>query len=223
MLLRNFGQTASKAKPGEEACRELVSSYARLQRSLAGEVERLTRMGCLDRRLKRLGEHFTALLADDAVWASLKPREAQALRAREAELMGLLERLDAYGIPPSLLHGDLHLGNVAVGESHRVFDWTDACIAHPFLDLATLLEDLSHTYDPQTTERLRTDYLEVWQDYGPLERLYEASRVAEVVGCLHQAVSYWHIIGGLEEAAKGEFATSIPFWLRRGLELAEKL
>jgi aminoglycoside/choline kinase family phosphotransferase len=164
MLLGNFGQTAGNAKPGEEACRELVLSYARLQRSRAGEVEQLTRMGCLDWQLERLGEQFTALLADDAPWASLKPQEPQALRACEAELLGLLERLDAYGIPPSLLHGNLHLGNVAVGESYRVFDWIDACIAHSFLDLATLLEDLSHTYDPQTAERLCTAYLEAWQD-----------------------------------------------------------
>ena len=41
----------------------------------------------------------------------------------------------ACGLPDALSHGDLHLGNVAYdGQQLRVFDWTDGCVSHPFLD-----------------------------------------------------------------------------------------
>jgi aminoglycoside phosphotransferase (APT) family kinase protein len=51
--------------------------------------------------------------------------------------------LATYAVPPSLVHGDLHLGNVALGpRGHLFFDWTDAGVAHPFLDLLTFVADL---------------------------------------------------------------------------------
>ncbi len=39
----------------------------------------------------------------------------------------------------TVCHGDLHLGNVAwVGDGPVLFDWTDACFGHPYLDAVLL-------------------------------------------------------------------------------------
>jgi hypothetical protein len=68
-----------------------------------------------------------------------------------------LERLAGHAVPPSLVHGDLHLANVARGpRGCRFFDWTDACVAHPFLDLATIRRGTSYAGEEVEAElRLR--------------------------------------------------------------------
>lgn len=223
MLLADFGQTLREAKPEELArLEELVRRYSEMQRATAGGLETLERMGCLDRRTEHLTEELSAL-TEDELFKDLKPEERQAAEARWPELCALPERLASYGIPPALLHGDLHFGNIAIGKGRlRVFDWTDACVAHPFLDLVMLLDDLKDISGDGVAERLRTVYLEPWQDFAPFKQLLEASRIAEVVGCLHQAVSYKYILAGLEEAARQEFGGATGYWLRRALKLLER-
>ena len=42
-------------------------------------------------------------------------------------------------MPYTLGHGDLHLGNVALVDDHvLLFDWTDAAVTFPALDIALL-------------------------------------------------------------------------------------
>jgi Ser/Thr protein kinase RdoA (MazF antagonist) len=70
--------------------------------------------------------------------------------ARLGDLCGevaSMERRLAGLVPPSVEHGDLHAGNIAVdGESRtRVFDWADVSIASPFLSLAKLLGSLEES------------------------------------------------------------------------------
>jgi aminoglycoside phosphotransferase (APT) family kinase protein len=62
----------------------------------------------------------------------------------------------------SLVHGDLHLGNVAKGPGGPlIFDWTDACVAHPFLDLATIRRGTGEVdvAEAELRARLRAAYL----------------------------------------------------------------
>ena len=60
----------------------------------------------------------------------------------------------------------------------RFFDWTDICIAHPFFEMATIIETvfdksaLQPEVDVRT--RLRNAYLQPWTEYEPMERLIEA-------------------------------------------------
>ena len=65
--------------------------------------------------------------------------EQAAVRAALPQVLAGCQELAGHAVPPSLVHGDLHLGNVARGPAgYRFFDWTDACVAHPFFDLLTL-------------------------------------------------------------------------------------
>ena len=60
----------------------------------------------------------------------------QQLQALAPHLKNLCSQLAKYRIPQTLVHGDLHLGNVALYEDNYIlFDWTDSCIAHPFFDM----------------------------------------------------------------------------------------
>jgi Phosphotransferase enzyme family len=114
----------------------------------AGHVGRLLDAGCLDRRLDRLAAQAQAWLpavqatvdlpgVDAATW--LSPEEEAGLRAAVPRLQARCAELAGHAVPPSIVHGDLHLSNVAGGPGgYLFFDWTDACVAHPFLDLATI-------------------------------------------------------------------------------------
>ena len=114
-------------------------------------------------------------------------------------LTEICRRLAACGLPATLVHGDLHLGNVArIDGELRYFDWTDACVAHPFIDL------LSLQWEPDEAKRaaLLDAYLEPWLEVAPAERLREAADLAAVVIPLHHAVSYATIVA--QPGAVGE-------------------
>lgn len=83
------------------------------------------------------------------------------------------------------------------------FDWTDACVAHPFFDLVTLLiENTDHGERlpdvPSARERLIEAYLGEWSAYAPMDRLHKAWALAEPLGWLHQAISYQYLLRSLE-------------------------
>lgn len=66
--------------------------------------------------------------------------------AEDRRLALLPAALDACGLPATLVHGDMHLGNVAIdtatpgGAVPLLYDWADACVSHPLLDVAQLAE-----------------------------------------------------------------------------------
>ena len=138
------------------------------------------------------------------------------LRAACAELAGL-------AVPPSLVHGDLHLANVAKGpRGYLFFDWTDACVAHPFLDLPTMRRGSAFAEDDdedeaELRERLRAAYLPEWASFEPPARLARAWELAAPLGALHQAVSYRSMAAGLRPPVDPHLAQSTAWWLRRVL------
>jgi len=64
-------------------------------------------------------------------------------------------------------------------------------------------------------------YLALWTAYESLERLRQVWALAWPLGALHQAISYAHIVAGLETTAKHEVAWSISYWLRKVLQFLE--
>ena len=66
----------------------------------------------------------------------ITPDELARLRTAIPALQERCTVLGRYNLPDCLVHGDLHLGNVARnGDSYQIFDWSDSCIAHPFVDM----------------------------------------------------------------------------------------
>ena len=86
------------------------------------------------------------------------------------------------------------------------FDWTDACIAHPFIDL----HSLQWQKDEATRAALLDAYLGAWEVESD-ERLREAAALARIVTPLHHAVSYQHIVAHLEPVAKPELDATHQF------------
>jgi len=218
MLLADFGAPIEWDAPVEEQ-EEILRLYGELQRDAATRVGDLLTMGCLDRRLERLAAQVDALLEDTETLASqLDAAEIERLRALGPHLQATCAELASFAVPPTLVHGDLHLGNVARSAgSYLFFDWTDACVAHPFFDTISIFE----ANDPNVQARLRDSYLGVWAAYEPIERLLEAWELAMTLCALHQAVSYQHIVATLEVTSKPELAPGLSYWLRMLLQSLE--
>jgi hypothetical protein len=218
MLLADFGAAIGQGAP-VDVQEEMLLLYGALQRDAMPRVDDLLTMGCLDRRLDRLTAQVDPLLGDTATLASqLEAVEIERLRALGPRLKALCAALASYAVPYTLVHGDLHLDNVArPAGRYLFFDWTDGCVAHPFFDMISIWQ----VEDSSLQARLRDSYLGVWTAYEPIERLRVAWTLAKPLCALHQAVSYQHIIATLEDTAKPAVASGLPYWLRQLLQALE--
>jgi aminoglycoside phosphotransferase (APT) family kinase protein len=141
------------------------------------------------------------------------------LRRVAPRLHELIRRLDALGLPATLVHGDLHPGNVArIDEELVYFDWTDACVAHPFVDL----HSLQWERDERTREAILDAYLEPWRAVAAEETLREAVALARVVTPLHHAVSYATIAASQEPSSRSELDATHQF-LREAMARVREL
>lgn len=220
MLLADFGETVGWSAPSEVRA-AVLRDFARLQIASSAKIDELLAIGCIDRRLPRLAQQIDPLFADARMMATVSPEIRQQLLAAAPRLKDLCAQLDHYQVPAALVHGDLNMGNVARRDIHRTpeqfifFDWTDACLAHPFLDLI----DILHEGDAAIRGQLRDAYLSMWLDFEPMERLLEMWQIAYPLCALHQAVSYQHIVLANEPAdCKFELEWAMPFWFGKILE-----
>ena len=153
-------------------------------------------------------------------------RQIQQLAPR---LRAECDELEAFNIPASLNHGDLHDGNVLVGTGRTIFfDWGDCSLTHPFISLRTVfvsiensLELADYTFSPEMAE-LRDLYLEPWTRFAPREKLRAAAdlarRVAPIVGALG-----WHmVIATANDAAREKYAAPVPELLQEYLQLEDR-
>jgi len=177
-------------------------------------------IGCLDRRLGVLRSQIGPLMDDTSLLASVSELDRERLRASAGKLDSLCEELASLGIPDALVHGDLHDENIARSRDGFVFfDWTDACISHPFLDLVTLVNHTEPIETLTTQNRIQIEaYLSCWTQYAPLEQLWEAWRISRPLGALHQMISYQAIARGVEPMASHELVGGVPFWCSRLLD-----
>ncbi|HYK06585.1 MAG TPA: aminoglycoside phosphotransferase family protein [Gaiellaceae bacterium] len=195
-------------EPLETRC-ELFRRFAVLQRCSVPLVQDLLAAGCLDRRLGVLESQLDPLFADPVAIARLTTEETSELRRRAPELKQACRRLDAIGLPATLVHGDLHPGNTARLDGELAyFDWTDACIGHPLIDL----HSLQWVDDESARSALLDAYVTAWD--GAISA--EAVELARIVTPLHHAVSYSTIVNSVERSGQSELDATHEF-LREAL------
>ena len=215
MLLDEFGPLVGW-KADLETRLDVLATFARIQREAAPRNDELLALGVFDRRPAWLAAEIEKL-ADSAAMLGLEAAEAEDFVGLVPRFVEACERLAAGAVPDSLVHGDLHLANVAHdGDGYVFFDWTDACLTHPFFDLLVVLfED-----DADLRRALTNAYLGVWADHASTGELHELWRLAEPLASLNQAVSYRSILENVERGTASELEPMTAVWLRRALAAA---
>ena len=199
-----------------------VVCAARWQRATAMCVDELLEAGCIDRRMSKLAGQIAPLTQDPHFMRAEQESETAAgwLSLNTRRLEAACTELDALPIPAALVHGDLHLGNVAERDgSFAVFDWTDACIAHPFMDMTSIF----FIKDDDNREALRTAYLSAWSDLATGEELERTWALASVAFELHQLITYVSIMNHVEPAARPDLWGALPMFIDRLVAGVERM
>ncbi|MDQ3004781.1 MAG: aminoglycoside phosphotransferase family protein [Chloroflexota bacterium] len=213
MLLNDFGDS-----PDDDASLDqqahLMQDFARLQIDSSRKIEALLAAGCKDRRLDVLLSQIEPLLDDELALRLLDPEERRSLKQVAPRLKSLIAELFSLSVPVTLLHGDLHAGNVILHEnSFLYFDWTDAAVSHPFFDMIHILMEK----DEGKRTALQEAYLLPWEENYPKADVRRAWGLASVLYGLYHAVSYQYIVHGIEELVQPELNFT-HYYLRKLLE-----
>ena len=215
MLMEDFGKVArgDEARGDHVDYAPILRAYGKLQRESAQHLDRLAAAGCMDRRLDVLASQIDPLVADPLTQSALTPDEHAELVALAPQLKARCARVAAYNLPATLLHGDLHPGNITQRNGDFVFfDWTDAAVGFPFVDHFLLYFELD---DEEGYPRWRDAYLEAWQDFGSPQRLLEVWELAKPLCALHHSISYLSICHNIEPLTRDELFHGLPDNLRR--------
>ena len=210
MLLEDFGKTIRNTEPEAEVRKAVFHCFGELQVEAVEQVDKLLEMGCRDRRLTHLIGQLDALVEDPHIVGQLKNSEVEKLKELMPRLKEQVDELTTFGVPQTLVHGDLHLGNVATRNgTYLFFDWTDACVTHPFFDMMGIYDQK----DEDIRSQFQNAYLEVWTEFESMERLQRCWQLAGSLYYLHHAVSYQYITASLEAINQHEL-DDVPRFLR---------
>ncbi len=223
MLMRDLG-AAELGDQDQSLWPEGLVAQAGLQQSWLGRTDELVALGLPVRSLTHLATQVEAM-ADDTVLLGRLPADVRTRwLAAAPTLAESCRRLDEIGPGPTLVHGDFHPWNVAFSApTTRVFDWTDAAVSHPFVDLATYV---FRTDDFAVRRRLVDAYVAAWSTVMSEDSLREAAALGLVVGALYQIQTYRALLatmpGGGADAGLGtgdlSWITRTLTWHEHGLE-----
>ena len=207
LLMRDAGTPIAVYGNPPEAWLEVLPRYAELQRGETAHAAGHVAHGVTDRRLAVLPRLFDELVARDDL-----PVERDELPETGA-VASLCGELAARGIPDSVQHDDLHMGNVAERDGVlRIMDWGDSSIAHPFFSLVVTFRFLEEKLPPGDPwfARLRDAYLEPWG--RGLEDTFE---LAQRVGWVAHALGWARIRDHVPAEDHALFEQWYPRILRR--------
>jgi Phosphotransferase enzyme family len=209
LLLRDAGTRLRESGEVERFVRAL-ELYGELQRDEAARVDELLALGLPDVRLPVVAAAYEPFLEDDH---GLELGEVARLRGLAGRFRELCAELDAFGVPASIQHDDLHDGNVFVRDGRvAIFDWGDSSVAHPLWSWIKPLRMATHY--GLDTEPLVAAYLAPWTAVAPEERLRGALRVAVPVGSFAYALQYQRLLDFMPAEARAAYEPYMAEQLR---------
>jgi hypothetical protein len=220
MLMRDLG-AAELGDQDESLWHEGVVAHSGIQQSWLGRADELVALGLPVRSLTDLTAQVEAMAEDALLLRRMPPDLRDRWLATAPGLVESCRRLDEIGPGPTLVHGDFHPWNVASGPATtRVFDWTDAAVSHPFVDLATYV---FRTEDVSVRRRLVDAYVDAWSTVRSEQALREAAALGLVVGALYQVQTYRALLPTLiGNGADDGLAGADLSWIKRSLTRHEQ-
>jgi hypothetical protein len=223
MLMRDLGGV-ELGDQDQSPWPEGLVAHAGIQQSWLGRTDELVALGLPVRSLTDLAAQVEAMADDTALLGRLPADVRERWHSTAPTLVESCRLLDEIGPGPTLVHGDFHPWNVAFGPTTtRVFDWTDAAVSHPFVDLATYV---FRTDDVAVRRRLVDAYVAAWSTLMSEESLREAAALGLVVGALYQVQTYRALLptmpgNGADAGLAGgdlSWITRTLTWHEHGLE-----
>ena len=182
---------------------DVVQGYAAVQQVLADHADAVLATGVptfpeqpddVVGWVETLVEASRAL--PDADPRRLDDAEAAAVADGLPRIAAAAERLAASGIPPSLQHNDLHLGNAFRRPDGAIayIDLGDALWTHPLTSARIPLWIMRNRFglgaDGAELRRAVDAYLEPWTDRWDRATLRDLLADADRISCLHRAESW---------------------------------
>ena len=184
---------------------------ANLQLRSLDHVREIEAVGVPVRGLAETRHVFDEILVSSIELDDLAQDELTAARALRDEVHAVFEELGSLGLPETLTHSDLHPGNVAHGsDALQLYDWSDAAVSHPFLDLVHLLRSIPEEEEAET----RAAYADVWRAAYPNVDVDRALELATQVNTIFQMVTYEQLCRSLEDASYWEMRGVVARFLR---------
>ena len=205
---------------------QILPLCAELQIAVAADQERLLAAGAPDRRLTMLPGQFEELLGEKEALASLTENELDRLHKLIPRIAADCRELEAYALPATIQHDDLHDGQVFVREGRYLFfDWGDACVSHPFFTLVVTLAVLAHRLELEhgapELDRFRDAYLEPWTRFRPRSELGTAYPIAYRLGVLCRGLTWALIVSAIPRPLREDEEDAVPERMRMLLEVYE--
>jgi Phosphotransferase enzyme family len=199
LLLPEGGASLGETAEGSDLAAGLIAAlarYARLQRAVADDVDRMLSVGVQDMRPAAMparfdeavaaGERYVTEVGNERDHASL-----ERVAAERGRFVRLCRELEDHPGGASLDHNDLHpwniLGTAGDPASLRFYDWGDSVVAHPFAAMLVPLGFAARSSDADLA-RARSAYLAEFADLGSERELGAtlelACRVAKIARAL---------------------------------------
>ncbi|MEV0394788.1 phosphotransferase family protein [Polymorphospora rubra] len=211
------GEDRYGAGPAERDA--IAADHHEIQTRAVPDLAALVAAGLPDRRGTALAAWTTGVLA--AHGADLTPVAGllDGLAGRLAEVAGC-------GIPDTLVHGDLHPGNVRAGgaagaggtggDQRVIIDWGDACAGHPAFDIMRLTEGTG----PATAAALTRSWAARWRASMPGCDPVRALDLLRPVAALRMAAVYADFLARIEPAEHPFHTGDVPHYLALAAEAA---
>jgi Ser/Thr protein kinase RdoA (MazF antagonist) len=195
----------------------MARAWVDVQAEWAGRAQELLAAGLPDRRTPALLDAVLATVRRADARAELAPAELAALDRLADGLPGRLHELDACGLPPTLVHGDLHPGNWrGPGDDLVLLDWGDSGVGHPLLDLPAFLSRV-----PDAGRRtVLAAWADAWRERVPGADVDRAVELVAPVAELVRAVVYRTFLDGVEESERTYHDGDVAVALRSALAVA---
>jgi hypothetical protein len=178
-----------------------LATLARVQIASTAHRADLAAAGCAPQPLDVLVEELARLEQHAPI---MRGEQLEALSQTLQHVAEACDRMAALPIPTTIVHGDLHSGNAHRGPRGWIlFDWTDAFLGNPFLDLVYPMV----RQEPGAREAFQR----IWLEALAPETVAHALALAPVVGAAHHIVMHGRIMRHVADPEP--FRASLDMWL----------
>jgi len=245
LLMSDGGPTLTTAirQPGDGPThwRRILALSAGVQQELIPHATHLLALGVPDRRPVILPDLYRGLLAQPQ---RLRIDEPGGLTSSDLrDLDRLANRIDTYGaelresgLPETYVQDDLHEDHIFAARSlngewrYTYFDYGDACVGHPFLQLVSRPRFVAGRYGIDGDSDLAPlfeAYLSHWADYATATALRRALDIALALGGIIRVMTWVNAcrdqLDQLSPFLLDAYTTGVAFWLRQVQSRVERL